>query len=283
MIDGGYRADVQPVTLSLIVAAAAAALAWILSLVTREYSWVDRMWSIVPVVYLWIYAGAAGLHDARLDVMAVLGTLWGLRLTYNFVRKGGYAKGGEDYRWQILRSRMSGPLWQLFNLVFIAAFQNVLLWAITLPGWAAYQHQGDFGFGDVICIVVFLALLAGETLADQQQWNFHGWKRTERAAGREPQPGFLRTGFFRFSRHPNYFCEVAQWWVIFAFGAVAAGSPWQWTVIGAVALTGLFIGSTNFTEEISSSKYPEYADYRRATSALIPWPPRKAKAAGAPA
>ncbi len=262
--------------LSLLVACGVAALAWILSLATREYSWVDRIWSIVPVVYLWIYAGAARLADARLDLMAALVTVWGLRLTYNFMRKGGYAKGGEDYRWQVLRAGMSPVLWQVFNLFFIAAFQNLLLFSIALPAWTAYQRQGDFGVGDVIVAVIFLALLAGEALADEQQWRFHQRKHAELAAGRPLRSGFLSEGLFRYSRHPNYFCEIAQWWVIFVFGAVAAGSPWQWTVIGAVALTGLFVGSTNFTEQISGSKYPAYAQYRRATSALVPWPPRSA-------
>jgi steroid 5-alpha reductase family enzyme len=35
--------------------------------------------------------------------MLGLTTLWGLRLTYNFWRKGGYKKGGEDYRWAYIR------------------------------------------------------------------------------------------------------------------------------------------------------------------------------------
>ena len=53
----------------------------------------DRIWSIVPVVYVWVFAIAAGLGDARLDVMAGLVTLWGARLTFNFARKGGYRIG----------------------------------------------------------------------------------------------------------------------------------------------------------------------------------------------
>ena len=61
-------------------------------------------------------------------------------------------------------------------------------------------------------------------------------------------------------------------------GAAAAGSLLQWSGIGVVLLTGLFIGSTRLTEQISLSKYPEYADYQARTSPVIPWPPRKAAA-----
>lgn len=258
----------------LVVFAGVCLLVWLFSVTTKEYSWVDRIWSVVPVVYLAIFAGAAGFADARLNVMLVVGALWGIRLTFNFARKGGYARGGEDYRWAVLRGRMSPALFQVFNLLFITVYQNAILLLITLPAYTALEHRSPFGVWDVVATVVFLAFLLGETVADQQQWNFHGWKRAEVAAGREPEPRFLQSGLFRFSRHPNFFFEQAQWWVMFAFGAIAAASVAQWTVLGAVLLTGLFVGSTIFTESITLSRYPEYAEYRRRTSAVVPWWPR---------
>ena len=262
--------------LCLWIFAGTCAVVWILSLVTNEHSWVDRIWSIIPIAYVAVFAAKAGFHDARLDVMLVLVALWGARLTFNFARKGGYAPGGEDYRWPILRSRM--PRWQfaLFNLFFITIYQNILLLLITLPAYTALRHRGGFGVLDVVATVAFVGFLAGETIADQQQWNFQSAKQRELSAGRDPWPRFLSTGLFRYSRHPNFFFEQAQWWVIFAFGAIAAGSLMQWTVAGAALLTLLFVGSTRFTESISLSRYPEYADYQDTTSAVIPWPPRAA-------
>jgi steroid 5-alpha reductase family enzyme len=59
--------------------------------------------------------------------------------------------------------------------------------------------------------------------------------------------------------------------VVFLFGAVAAGSVVQWTVIGPALLTLLFVGSTRFTEKISLSRYPEYEQFQRSTSAVVPW------------
>jgi steroid 5-alpha reductase family enzyme len=266
----------NPFVISLWVLAGVCAGTWIVSVITREYSWVDRIWSIVPFVYVWIFAGAAGLSDPRLNLMAILATVWGARLTFNFTRKGGYAPGGEDYRWPILRERMSPMQFQIFNVFFIVIFQNVILWLIAMPAYTAWLNPSPFGVADVIVAIAFLFFLTLETIADQQQWNFHKWKAAERAAGREPRPGFLTTGLFKFSRHPNFFSEQSQWWVFFLFGAVAAGSILQWTVVGAFLLTALFIGSTRFTEEISAAKYPDYVDYQRRTSALIPWFPRRA-------
>src|SRR5260370_27299779 len=113
---------------------------WLASLVTNEHSWVDRIWSIIPVAYLAVFAGAAGFRDARLDTMFALVALWGIRLTFNFARKGGYAPGGEDYRWKALRSRMARWQFQLFNLFFITLYQNAILLLICLPAFTALDH-----------------------------------------------------------------------------------------------------------------------------------------------
>ena len=261
----------SPLLLAVFVAAAACAFAWIASLATGDTSWVDRMWSIVPVIYVWVFAAKANLDNARLDVMAALITVWGARLTFNFARKGGYS-GVEDYRWAVLRSSMRPWQFQLFNLFFVVLYQNALLVLITLPAWTAYQHRSTaFGPIDLLLTLLFLLFTIGETVADQQQWNFHQGKIAEVHAGRTPNPRFLQSGLFRFSRHPNYFFELAQWWVVFLFGAVAARSVLEWTVIGPFLLTLLFVGSTRFTEKISLSRYPEYELFQRSTSAVVPW------------
>ncbi len=247
------------------------AATWLLSSVTREFSWVDRIWSVIPVVYMAVFAAAEGFADVRLNLVLVLVFAWGARLTFNFARKGGYAKGGEDYRWAVLRERLPGWRFQLFNLFFITIYQNIILFLISLPAYTLARYQGGFGAWDVLLALTFVGCLAGETLADQQQWDFHQWKRAESAAGRDPKPRFLRTGLFRYSRHPNFFFEQAQWWLVFGFAAVAAGSALQWTIVGPVLLTLLFVGSTVFTESITRSRYPEYAGYQKTTSAVVPW------------
>jgi steroid 5-alpha reductase family enzyme len=258
------------ISVCLWVYAGACAATWLLSLATREYSWVDRIWSLIPIVYLGVFAAAADFGDARLNLMLALVTLWGLRLTFNFARKGGYAPGGEDYRWPILRGRMKPWQFQLFNLFFIVAYQNLLLLLICLPAAQALDHPGGLGWPDFAAAALFLAFLAGETIADQQQWEFQKRKR----AAVEPTARFVTTGLFAWSRHPNFFFEQAQWWTVYAFGAIAAGSVLDWTIAGPVLLTLLFIGSTRFTESISLARYPEYADYRKRVSMLIPLPPK---------
>ncbi|MGS0563059.1 DUF1295 domain-containing protein [Microbacterium aurugineum] len=266
----------------IIVAAATSAACWILSLATRDTSWVDRAWSIVPVAYVWIFVAGAfaqGDGSARVVLMGVLVTAWGARLTFNFARKGGYT-GMEDYRWAILRARMRPWQFQIFNLLFIIGYQMTLLVLITLPALVAAQNPSALTGWDALFIAAFLAFLVGETIADQQQWAFHQRKKQ---AGGSLSPGFATTGLFRYSRHPNFFFEQAQWWALYAIGATAAttagagvlGGVLNPTIIGPALLTVLFIGSTVFTESITASKYPAYAEYRRTTSMLVPWPPRR--------
>ena len=267
-----------PLVVCLVICGAITAATWIASIATREYSWVDRVWSIAPVAYVWVFAATAGF-DARLVLMAALVTLWGIRLTFNYARKGGYRPGGEDYRWAVLRERMSPRWFQVFNLLFISVYQNALILLFCLPAYTAFAATGTpLGVWDVVLSLVFLALLVGETVADQQQWAFHRWKAAERAAGRTPEPGFLQTGLFRVSRHPNFFFEQAQWWVFYGFAIAATGVWLHGTIAGAVLLTLLFIGSTIFTESISRAKYPEYDAYRARTSAIVPWFPRSPRA-----
>lgn len=238
---------------------------WLTSVITKEYSWVDRIWSIIPVVYLWIFAYGAGFTDARLNLMAVLVTLWGARLTFNFARKGGYAPGGEDYRWAILRGKMSPMVYQIFNIFFIVIFQNALLLAITLPVNLALDNQMPLTSYDYFFALVFLGLLVMEFVADQQQWNFHQLKKEGKATG------FLSKGLFSISRHPNFFAEQGQWWVL-AFWCLAIANNSDWVYLtGAVVLTALFIGSARFTEQISAGKYPEYKEYQASVSMMIPW------------
>jgi len=262
---------VNPLWIVLITAAAACTFAWCASLITRDYSWVDRSWSILPVVYVLEFAGAAHFSDVRLDVMAAVVFVWGARLTFNFARKGGYS-GVEDYRWAVLRSKMNQWQFQLFNLFFIVLYQNFILVIITLPAYIAYQNRSDaLGAVYVVVAAAFLACTAGETIADQQQWDFHKLKASELASGRTPDPQFCQTGLFRYSRHPAYFFELAQWWLVFVMGAITANWLFQISLIGPVLLTALFIGSTRFTESITLTKYPEYAKYQEVTSPVVPW------------
>jgi len=265
----------DPLTTALWVAGGLAVLCWVLSLITKEYSWVDRLWSITPPLFAVHFAGHAGFGDPRLNLMAALTLLWGVRLTYNFARKGGYKAGGEDYRWEEIQEKI-GPMWfQVLNATFLAPFQNYLLLLIVVPSYAAYRFMGTpLNALDYVAAIAFVVFFIGETIADEQQWRFQTAKYAAIERGETPDAGFITTGLFGYSRHPNFFCEQAMWWAYYVF-SIAAGAGWlNWTIAGAVLLTSLFQGSTGLTEKISARKYPAYAEYQRTTSRLMPWFPK---------
>jgi steroid 5-alpha reductase family enzyme len=281
-----FKTDV-PLTLAqqailndlIVVYVAAAGLCFLVSLLSGNYSQVDKLWSTIPIAYVWIVALRADF-EPRLLLMAALVTLWGIRLTYNFSRRGGYSikfwLGDEDYRWSILRAKPEFSAkwkWQLFNLLFISFYQMGLILMMTLPilkslGGAALSWM------DIAISVFFLFFLITETIADQQQWNFHREKKRLIEAGEslpeKYKKGFVSTGLWGVVRHPNYASEQAIWIVFYFFSVSATGLWLNWSVTGAVLLVLLFWGSSNFSESISAGKYPEYEDYKKAVSRFIP-------------
>ncbi|KAG2521916.1 hypothetical protein BBO99_00006261 [Phytophthora kernoviae] len=205
--------------------------------------------------------------------MATLSTLWGCRLTFNFWRKGGYKLNEEDYRWAVIRKQMHWTLFEVFNVVFIAGYQHLLLLLLAVPSYAVYFHRHEaLNAVDAVATALFLALLVLETMADQQQWNFYQ-KKYELIAQNQPltgdyKAGFNRSGLFRYSRHPNFFGEMFLWWAFYLFSVAVSESALNPSSLGTILLTLLFQGSTPFTESITAAKYPLYKQYQRRVSTL---------------
>ncbi len=273
---GTVYARTDPLLFAASACAVLAAACWLASVLTGNYSQVDRLWSLAPPLYACHFAARAGFADPRLDVIALLVLLWGARLTYNFARKGGYRRRSEDYRWPELRQRLGPVRFQLLNATFVAPYQNLLLLLIVLPAYVAWQARGTpLHALDTAAASAFVVFLLGETVADQQQWRFQSAKHAKKADGERIDAEFLTTGLFRYSRHPNFFCEQAMWWTIYVFSIAASGRWLNWSIVGAILLTLLFQGSTQFTEQLTLRKYPAYRAYQRTTSRLIPWFPAR--------
>lgn len=153
--------------------------------------------------------------------MCIVSTVWGARLTANFARRGGYVwppwDGEEDYRWVHVQKMIGAqdyPMrWHLFNLGFICIFQHFLLLGTALPAYIVFKDGGNTPLDstDWILACLVLLLVVGEGIADEQQWNFQNEKYrqinnkiTRRGMYKD---GFIQSGLWALSRHPNYFCE----------------------------------------------------------------------------
>ncbi len=265
------------------IAAGSALYCFIVGELTGNNSQMDKLWSLLPIAYTWVIAARGGMSP-RLVVMAVLATLWGIRLTFNFARKGAYRlkfwEGEEDYRWSVLRAKKEFQphwKWMLFNLFFISIYQNALVLMTTFPALVLSGVDKPFGWMDCVAAALMLGFILYETLADEQQWAFQSTKWKLLGEGKKledlPAPynlGFNTTGLWSRSRHPNYFAEQGTWCSFYLFSVAGGIGIFNWSIIGALLLIVLFLGSSSFAEEISSAKYPEYARYRQEVSRYFP-------------
>ena len=261
-----------PFGVALDLAIVLAILCWLLSIITNEYSWTDRVWSVAPAIFCLQVASSVDFESPRLNLMTLLVCLWAIRLTFNYARKGGYQPGGEDYRWAYMREK-AGPFWfQVFNMAFIAPGQLFIVWLFTSPVHHAWTAVGaPLNWLDVLAAALFALFWIGEAIADQQMWHFQKDKKTRQDQGLPVDMPFITTGLFRFSRHPNFFCELGMWWVFYLFAIAATGKILNWSAFGFIVLTGIFFGSSRMTETISLSRYPSYREYQTTTPRLIPF------------
>lgn len=258
----------------------AAVLTFIVSSITDNYSQVDKLWSIIPVPYVWIIAHDSG-YESRITLMAVLVTIWALRLTYNFARRGGYSlkfwEGEEDYRWSILRAKPEFSAkwkWVLFNLLFISVYQMGLILLFTLPALKAMNSDEALGIWDVILAVLFIILVIIEFIADHQQYVYQEDKHAAIRAGKKlnaaQSVGFTHTGLWAYMRHPNYAAEQTIWIVFYFFSVTATGLWINWSIAGCLLLVLLFKGSSDFSESESAKKYPLYKKYQEQVGRFLP-------------
>jgi steroid 5-alpha reductase family enzyme len=251
--------------------------------ISRNNSQVDKLWSIVPIYYVWHMTLLAPELSERMVLMAMLVTIWGARLTFNFARRGAYTwrfwAGEEDYRWEELRKRPgfnNNFIWGLFNLFFISAYQNILIFSFTVPILATLSDQANPALNGVDYLLAALLLLAVaiEFVADQQQYVFQTEKHRRIKAGEalgDYEKGFVSTGLWGIVRHPNYAMEQSIWVIFYLFSVNATGQWVNWTIGGSVLLLILFKGSSDFSEELSANKYPAYKDYQKNVPRFIPF------------
>ena len=264
----------------VLIMLAAVVLCFLTSEITRNYSQVDKLWSLMPAVYS--ITAYFAFPSPRLLIMSCLVLLWGIRLSWNFARKGGYNivpwRGEEDYRWKIIQQHplLKGRIrFGLFNLFFISFYQHLLIFLFSCPLLVAAKYSNtDLTFIDITAAMLMLLFIILEAIADNQQFSFRRMRKMAGEEGGDPEgsfrKGFVTSGLWKYARHPNFAAEQAIWICFYLFGVGASGEWINWTISGAVLLVLLFQGSTLLTESISSKKYPDYAEYIRNVPKFIP-------------
>ncbi|TPX12061.1 uncharacterized protein E0L32_007176 [Thyridium curvatum] len=260
------------------------AIFWVVSEINKNYSQVDRFWSILPTVYIAhfnVWARLAGIPSHRLDGALLFSIIWSCRLTFNYARKGGYNIGSEDYRWEIVRKNIPAWLFHLFNLTFISFIQSILLFLIAAPAYPlllSSQFESELSTADMAYVVMELSLVLSEWFSDQQQWDYQTAKKQYQTTAKVPQGytqaeldrGFVTRGLWAYSRHPNFAAEQSIWLVLYQWSCFATKTLYSWAAVGPSFLVLLFQGSTWLTELITSGKYPDYSDYQSQVGMFVP-------------
>ena len=84
----------------------------------------------------------------------------------------------------------------------------------------------------------------------------------------------LNKGFWRYTRHPNYFGDSSVWW---GYGLICLGAGSYIPVLGSVLMTVVIIKVSGVTllEKSLREQKPQYIEYINKTSAFFPWFPKK--------
>jgi steroid 5-alpha reductase family enzyme len=229
--------------------------------VRKRLDAVDTAWGLGFVLLAW----AAAIQQANMRSLLVAGlvSIWGVRLSAHIGARS-RRNTHDDPRYVELSRKWRGNFWRR-AYVSIFMVQGALVWIISLPvvmaggvqlsGWEWLTAAGG---------LVWLVGFCFESVADRQLRMF--LKDTE-------HPKVLRTGLWRYSRHPNYFGELLMWWGI---GMIALQTSYGWVgLAGPLTLTVLILFVSGIPPiERRRAKDPAYREYQKRTSVLVPLPPR---------
>lgn len=241
----------------------AVSLLWLVSLVRRDASIADPFWGTGFVLVAWLSLALAPQVGLRQLAVAVLVSLWGLRLSLHLLSRN--LALGEDSRYQDMR-RHHGARFPLVSLWTVFILQGALLWVVSLPLQAvAVLPSRPVGALDALGITLWVVGLACEAIGDRQLARFR--------SDPSNRGQVMDRGLWRYTRHPNYFGDAVQWWGLGCFACAVGG---YWTAIGPALMTFLLlrVSGVVLLEKGMAERRPGYREYVERTSAFIPWPPK---------
>ena len=145
--------------------------------------------------------------------------------------------------------------------------QGAVVLVVASPALAVAANPGTgTGFLDTIGFGIWAVGMFFESVGD---WQLLRFKKNPGNKGK-----IITIGLWRYTRHPNYFGECTLWWGVY-LAALGSGAAW-WTIASPLTINFLllFVSGIPMLER----KYegdPEFEEYRRKTSPLFPWFPKR--------
>lgn len=240
-------------------------LLWIISIRLKNVSIVDGFWGLGFVGSFIVYFFLTGASGFRSYLLMGMVLFWGLRLSVYLAWRN-YGKG-EDFRYKEFRMKYGVKRYWWISFFQTFLLQGILMWLISAPllGAIYSKDASEMNWLEIIGIGIWLIGFSFEAGGD---WQLSRFKADPNNRGK-----LLDKGFWRVTRHPNYFGDAAVWWG-FGLFSIAAGS--YLPALGSLLMTLLIIkvSGVALLEKSLSHNKPEYAEYVRRTSAFIPWFPK---------
>jgi len=238
---------------------------WLTSIVIKNVSIVDLFWGFGFVVAGVVYFIYTDGYETRKILLMTMVSIWGLRLSIYLAWRN--LGKGEDFRYQKFRKDFGEHRYWWYSFFSVFLLQGVLMWLISVPLLGAqFYHDTKLGILDYIGVILWLIGIVFEAGGDFQLARFK--------ADPSNKGKVLNTGLWHYTRHPNYFGDVAVW---FGYGFICLSAGSYIPVLGTVLMTALIIkvsGVALLEKTLKESK-PEYQEYVKRTSSFIPWFPRK--------
>ena len=241
-------------------------LAWfVVSVVIKRNDVADIAWGIGFVLVAVVSLVLGDTESARSLLATGLVAVWGLRLsTHIYLRIRGKDEDPRYRKWRQEWGRWFYP--RSFFQVFI--LQGLLLLLVVSPVVFVNTFAGGpLGVAAVIGALIWLVGFGFEVVGDRQLRRF--------LADPANKGKVLQSGLWRYTRHPNYFGEVTQWWGLWC---IALAVPYGWiSVIGPAAITVLILYVSGIPMlEKKMAGNPAFEEYKQRVSTFIPMPPKRA-------
>ncbi len=259
----------HPLLMILFADLAATIVIFIFSSIIKNTSLYDPYWSIAPLIIASFYLLFPQVYisnNIRFIIVFIFVSIWSIRLTYNWMRQWQGLKH-EDWRYTKYRVEMGKKFW-LINLIGLQLMPTIQVYLGSISLYPALSlRTNPFGFIDIAALLITAIAIFIETLADQQLYKF--------IKTRKNNVKIINYGLWAYSRHPNYFGEILFWWGLFLF-AIATDISFYWAILGPICITVLFnVISIPLMEKRNILRKPDYLDYKKRVSRLIPWFPKK--------
>ena len=252
--------------IAFLVIMSAMSILWVISIILKNVSIVDLFWGFGFVITSTFYFLCTNGNENRKLLILILVACWGLRLSvYLSWRNRGK---GEDFRYVQFRQKYGENRYWWISFFQVFLLQGILMWLISAPLLAAQFYGGNnsLGFMDFLGILLWGTGMLFESGGDIQLARFK--------AIPENKGKVLDRGFWRYTRHPNYFGDSVVWW---GFGLICLSAGSYLPLLGSLLMTVLIIkvsGVALLEKSLKTAK-PEYKEYIRKTSSFLPWFPRK--------